>query len=104
MSVTSSFFGVTAAGKPVRRFTISDEAGMSAVVSDYGAILVSLYVPCSDGSVRDVVLGYDTLAEYERGGFFGATVGRHANRISGAASTSLQESACAYWLSRTTRT
>ena len=64
MSVTSSFFGVTAAGKPVRRFTISDEAGMSAVVSDYGAILVSLYVPCSDGSVRDVVLGYDTLAEY----------------------------------------
>ena len=58
---------------------------MSAVVSDYGAILVSLYVPCSDGSVRDVVLGYDTLAEYERGGFFGATVGRHANRISGAA-------------------
>ena len=85
MSVTSSFFGVTAAGKPVRRFTISDEAGMSAVVSDYGAILVSLYVPCSDGSVRDVVLGYDTLAEYERGGFFGATVGRHANRISGAA-------------------
>ena len=84
MSVTTTFFGQTAAGKAAHRFMISGKTGMSAIVSNYGAILIGLYIPCSDSSVRDVVLGYDTLAEYERGGFFGATVGRHANRISGA--------------------
>lgn len=80
---------MTQSGKSARLFTIQNQNGMRAVVTDYGAILVRLFVPCraESGEFRDVVLGYDTLAEYEKGGFFGATVGRHANRISGAAFT-----------------
>lgn len=87
MPVSVQAFGRTREGKPASLYTITNANGMSAVVSDYGAILVRLLVPCPDGVTRDLVLGYDTLEEYERGGFFGATVGRNANRIAGAAFT-----------------
>lgn len=52
-------------------------------VSDFGAILHKLMVPDKNGVKRDVVLGYDDPVAYEgpAGTFFGATVGRHANRI-----------------------
>ena len=55
---------------------------MEAVVSDFGASLLKLYVPDKDGKTQDVVLGYETLEDYENGGdSLGATVGRVANRI-----------------------
>ncbi len=85
MSISTSYFGCSASGSNVNLYLIQNCNGMTATVTNYGAILVSLIVPCPDGSSRDVVLGYDTLQEYENGGFLGATVGRHANRISGAA-------------------
>ena len=48
--------------------------------------MVKLFVPDSEGNVADVVLGFDTPDEYTASGtFFGATVGRNANRIGGAA-------------------
>ncbi len=54
-------------------------------VSDHGATLVSLLVPDREGAMRDVVLGYDTAAEYESHTcYFGATVGRNGNRIDSA--------------------
>lgn len=84
MLIDKTFFGRTRAGGEAFLYSITNDRGMRAVVTNYGAILVSLFVPCADGVTRDVVLGYDTLAEYEAGGFFGATVGRNANRISGA--------------------
>ena len=87
MLIEQTDFGVTRSGEHAHLFSIRNSRGMCAVVTDYGAILVNLLVPCPDGVTRDVVTGYDTLAEYEAGGFFGATVGRHANRISGAAFT-----------------
>ena len=87
MQIKTENFGVTASGGHAHLYSIENARGMRAVVSDYGAILTRLYVPCPDGVTRDVVLGYDTLPEYEAGGFFGATVGRHANRIAGAAFT-----------------
>ena len=80
-------FGRTRSGGEAFLYTMQNDRGMRAVVTNYGAILVSLFVPGADGVPRDVVLGYDTLPEYEAGGFLGATVGRHANRISGAAFT-----------------
>ena len=53
-----------------------------AVVSDFGAALLKLYVPDKNGKSQDVVLGYETLEDYENGGdSVGATVGRVANRI-----------------------
>ena len=87
MLIEQTDFGVTRSGGHAHLFSIQNGSGMRAVLTDYGAILVSLFVPGPDGITRDVVLGYDTLPEYEAGGFFGATVGRHANRISGAAFT-----------------
>ena len=71
-------FGRTRAGGEAFLYSIQNDRGMRAVVTNYGAIPVSLLVPCADGTTRDVVLGYDTLAEYEAGGFFGAAYGRRS--------------------------
>lgn len=66
-------------------FTLTNENGYSAEITNFGATLRSLTLPNKNGGVDDVVLGYDTLEEYVRGGScFGATVGRVANRIGGA--------------------
>ena len=80
-------FGVLPSGEQASLYTIS--CGMlTATVTDYGAHLVSLYVPDKNGNVADVVLGYDDCNGYRTGGcFFGATVGRSANRIGGASFT-----------------
>ncbi|HKP75404.1 MAG TPA: aldose epimerase family protein [Longimicrobiaceae bacterium] len=68
-------------------FTIS-AGGLTAVVLNYGAIVQSLRAPDRDGNVADVVLGYDTEAEYEGDEFYlGAVVGRSAGRIRGAGFT-----------------
>ena len=52
------------------------------VLSDLGATLVKLLVPAKDGSVKDVVLGYDTPQEYiDNTCYFGTVIGRSGNRI-----------------------
>ena len=85
MSVTVRPFGSTRAGEEVRAYTITNALGACAVLLDYGATVQSLLVPDRGGSLTDVVLGYDTVAEYEAGGaFIGATIGRVGNRIGGA--------------------
>lgn len=59
--------------------------GVKIEVTNYGASLVSLAVPDRNGELADVVLGYDRLSDYvENKGYFGATIGRNANRIGGA--------------------
>jgi len=74
-------FGVTAAGEEVFAVTLRNEV-LTCEILTFGAALRSLYVPDGTGMTRDVVLGYDTLAEYETlDGYLGATVGRYANRI-----------------------
>ena len=58
---------------------------MELKVTDYGATLVNIMVVDKNSRKRDVVLGYDDVSGYETGAsFFGATVGRNANRIAGA--------------------
>lgn len=58
---------------------------MEVTVTDFGATVVSIFVEDKDGIVRDVVLGYDDGNDYQKNwSFFGATVGRYANRISDA--------------------
>ena len=85
MSVSVRPFGSTRAGEEVRAYTITNAAGASAVLLDYGATVQSLLVPDRDGKLTDVVLGYDSVAGYEDGGaFIGATIGRVGNRIGGA--------------------
>ena len=85
MSISRKEFGVTKSGKQAYLYTITGENGMEAEVTDFGAILVKLMVPDAKGEKKDLVLGYDNLADYEENGcFFGATIGRNANRIGGA--------------------
>lgn len=85
MSISRKEFGVTKSGKQAYLYMITGENGMEAEVTDFGAILVKLMVPDAKGEKRDLVLGYDNLADYEENGcFFGATIGRNANRIGGA--------------------
>lgn len=80
-----TIFGKTKDGKTVTLYTIRNQKGMRADIMDYGGTIVSLHVPDATGKDVDVVLGYDTVKEYEEGGYyFGAVIGRNANRIAGA--------------------
>lgn len=77
-------FGVLPTGEQTYLYTISC-GGVTATVSDFGATLVNVFVPDADGNVADVALGYDDAAGYLAGTcFFGAIVGRSANRIKGS--------------------
>ena len=78
-------FGVLPSGEEASLYTISC-GFLTAVVTDYGATLVKLMVPDKNGVPADVVLGYDHVDGYRTGSaYLGATVGRNANRIGGAA-------------------
>ena len=82
--VTKASFGATADGRLVDVWTLR-AGGYAAQVLTYGGILRSLTVPAPGGS-RDIVLGCETLEDYERQDkYLGALVGRVANRIGGAA-------------------
>ena len=75
----------TSKGDEAKSYLLKNKKGMEIVVSDYGATLIQVKVPDREGNLLDVVLGYDKIEGYENGGvFFGATVGRIANRIGGA--------------------
>jgi len=85
MSVSERKFGVLQTGETVKIFHLENKSGAYAEVTDFGAILVKVCVPDKDGTLTDVVLGYDDLASYEVNGcFFGSTIGRNGNRIGGA--------------------
>jgi aldose 1-epimerase len=64
-------------------FSLENSAGMRVVLSDYGARIVSIVVPDRNGVFADVVLGYDSPEQYldSKDPYFGATIGRFANRI-----------------------
>ena len=69
-------------------FRLGTAGGLQIEVSNYGARWLSCLVPMPDGSVRETILGHATLADHAREpGFFGAVVGRYANRIGGSAFT-----------------
>jgi aldose 1-epimerase len=71
--------------KDVELYTLTNKNGLVLKATNYGATVTELFVPDRQGKLADVVLGFDNLAGYETGGaFFGATVGRVANRIRGA--------------------
>jgi len=81
--VTRESWGESGEG-PVTLFTLW-AGGMRARVLDFGATLVSLELGDGEGGLTDVVLGFDDLGSYLRHDlYFGATVGRYANRIANA--------------------
>ena len=86
--VTKHSFGKTADGTPVDIYTLKSGA-IEARVITYGGIVQSLKVPDKNGKSADVVLGFESLDGYTAGpkpnpAFFGAIIGRYANRIANA--------------------
>ena len=78
-------FGKTKEGNTVTKYLLKNKNGMEVAVMDLGATIVSVLVPDREGVNRDVVLGYDTSQEYQdHTCYFGAVIGRNANRIGGA--------------------
>lgn len=76
-------FGKTKNGTPVDIFTLQNDHGMKVRVMTRGATITNIHVPDKDGTVADVVLGFDDVEGYESEGnqYFGCTAGRVANRI-----------------------
>ena len=82
MSVTQKPFGVDLIGRQMTLYTMTNKAGASVSVLDFGAHIVSIQMPDRAGRLADVCLGYDTLEEYDqKPSYLGATVGRYGNRI-----------------------
>ncbi len=80
---TKADFGKTKEGTPVEIFTLTNAKGMEAKIMTYGGIVVSLKAPDRTGAMADIVLGFDSLKEYEENNspYFGALIGRYGNRI-----------------------
>ena len=87
--IRSKPFGVTRQGANVTEYILSNPGGLTVSVLDYGCIIKNIIVPAKNGPV-DVVLGHDTMADYEDdftssgSTCCGAFVGRYANRIENA--------------------
>jgi aldose 1-epimerase len=70
---------------PVQLYTLTNKHGLVAKITNYGGILTELHVPDRTGALSDVVLGFENLDGYIKGSpYFGAIVGRVANRIKDA--------------------
>ena len=80
-TILTKEFGRTSEGRAVTAFELVS-GGMRVRILDYGAAIQRIIVPDRTGAPTDVTLGYDDLASYEAGScFYGAIVGRYANRI-----------------------
>ena len=78
-------FGTLPDGRAVERVVLRGLGGFEAHVITYGATLLALIVPDANGRCEDIALGHDGLSGYlAQRHFFGATVGRYANRIANA--------------------
>ena len=82
VQIEKDSYGITQEGQEVDRYTLSNAAGMQVEIITYGGIITSMKVPNAAGGLNDVVLGYDSLSDYEKGSpYFGALIGRYGNRI-----------------------
>lgn len=80
--VTSGDFGKTREGTPVRIYTLTNASGAEAAITNYGGRIVLLKVPDRNGAMGDVVAGFNSLDGYlGPNPYFGAVLGRYANRI-----------------------
>ena len=81
-SVTEDEFATLGNGAVVHVFKLTNTSGIEIRVLDYGGIILSIMAPDRNGDFGDIVLGYDELSGYlEETPYFGAIVGRYANRI-----------------------
>ena len=81
-TVTVAPFGQMPDGRAVLLYTLVNATGMKADITNYGGIVVRLHAPDRHGKLDDIVLGYDTLADYLKATpYYGALIGRVGNRI-----------------------
>lgn len=86
--IEETYLGTDRNGAEVYLYALRNQRGMVARIMTYGARLTELHVPDRHGNLADVVLGFDELAGYlAENPYFGATVGRVANRTASAAFT-----------------
>lgn len=72
-------------GKSTKLFVLQNESGMILTLTNYGAKIVSIYAPDRNQEFKDVVLGFNSIADYKKyGASHGAVVGPYANRIASA--------------------
>src|ERR1051326_6542090 len=84
LSVSRAPFGTLPDGRAVELFTLTNAHGIEIRAMTYGAIITTIYTPDRNGHRDDIVLGFDSVAGYLSGSpYFGAVVGRYANRIAG---------------------
>lgn len=77
-------FGYTAHGEQADLYRLTNRRGIDLAITNYGATLVELHVSDRNEQKADVVLGCDSLADYlNHNYYFGAVIGRYANRIAG---------------------
>ncbi|MBN1907019.1 MAG: galactose mutarotase [Deltaproteobacteria bacterium] len=84
MTVVKETFGEFE-GKKIDLYTLKNSNGMEAKITNYGGIVTSIKVPDKKGNLSDVVLGFNNLKDYlSNSSYFGAIIGRYANRIGNA--------------------
>ncbi|MDR1922558.1 MAG: galactose mutarotase [Candidatus Adiutrix sp.] len=82
MSIAGKDFGKLPDGSAVSLYTLKNNNGLEALISNYGGIIVSLFAPDRNGAFADVALGFDSLEAYVKDAWFlGAVIGRCAGRI-----------------------
>lgn len=87
MSVKREFFGELLNNQKVYAYTLTNKNKLSVTIINYGGIVTHLYVPDSKGNLDNVVLGFNELdgyinkTYYQNCPYFGAIIGRYANRI-----------------------
>lgn len=81
--ISKTSFGKTQRGEETHLYSLENTHGLRALLTDYGATLVEMWVPDRRGEFRDITLGFEGVAGYESDDnqYFGCTAGRYANRI-----------------------
>jgi len=81
VTIDKTYFGTTA-GAEVYLYTLRNDLGYNVSITTYGGAITSLWTPDRDGNFGDIVLGFESLEDYvSNPRYFGALIGRHANRI-----------------------
>lgn len=83
IKISKKEFGKLKDGRKVDLYTLENQNKMKVQITNYGGIIVRLFVPDREGEIKNVVLGYDRLEQYfDDPNYFGALIGRYGNRIS----------------------
>ena len=84
LKIDKTQFGKTIDGNDVDQYILTNNKGMEVRIINYGGIITSWTAADKNGDYKDIVLGFNTLAEYEvENPYFGALIGRYCNRIAG---------------------